>query len=829
MELTPAMKQYMEIKNKHKDCIVFFRMGDFYETFYEDAKITSKALDIALTKRGIKNSDSHIPLAGIPYHSLDFYLPKMLNKNYKVAIVEQTEDPNLSKGVVKREVVRIVTPGTIIDENMLTKSNNYIASVFLGEKAGLSFLDISTGEFMTTEIAKSEINDELKKRSPNEILFQMSFENSKILQEIKKDFYVTLRGDVSFFIENAKNALMKKFGLNSLDAFGLKNKENAISSAGALLTYVEETQKKSLDHINSLKYYSIKDFMIIDTNTISNLELAGGEMSLLKTIDSTLTSMGSRMLKQFLLAPLIQKSKIELRLMAVEELVRKPFILEDLRELLKNIADLERLISRINFGNANPRDLLQLQGSLELLPDIIKLLEETESGLLINLSKMKLLPLVTGIIDDSIVDEPPISTNEGGFIKEGYNEELDSYRNISKNAKILLRQIEEKEKQETGIKSLKIRYNKIFGYYIDITKTNLHLVPEHYIKKQTLVNSERFITPELKELEDQILNAEEKIIRIELELYEEILQKIKTFTQDIQDIAHKLGYLDVICSFAKTSIMNNYIKPNINENFKIRMKQSRHPIVEKITDFIPNDIYINEDNRVMIITGPNMAGKSVFMKQAALNIIMAQAGSFVPCSEADISIVDKVFSRTGAGDDISTGQSTFMVEMIETAYILNNATENSFVILDEIGRGTSTYDGLSIAWSVIEYIAKKIKCKTLFSTHYHTLNSLEKEIQGIKNYNIAVEEAKDNIIFLRKIVEGGTDKSYGIHVAKLAGMPKEVIKKSKEIQFRLEKDDSITEKIIVETRKSEQKDEISDEIEETEHLIKSRQMKLYEL
>ncbi|MBT7440046.1 DNA mismatch repair protein MutS [archaeon] len=826
MGLTPAMQQFMEIKNKYKDCIVFFRMGDFYETFYDDAKIVSKALDITLTKRRMKNSNKGIPLAGIPYHALDTYLAKMVNQGFKVVIVEQLEDPKKAKGVVKRGVVRIVTPGTVIEENMLTKNNNFIASVFIGEKIGLSFVDISTGEFVVTEISENNLLDELKKKSPNEVLFPTSYENSEIHHHLKDQYYITLRSDVDYYIENAKENLKNKFKVESLDGFGLKNKEFAISSCGAMISYLNETQRNSLDHLNTIKFFSTKDFMLLDNTTIKNLELINKENSLLNVLDNTMTSMGSRMLKQFILNPLIKKEKIELRLLAVEELKNKPFILEDLRDLLKNIADLERLISRINYGNANPRDLLQLQGSLELVPRFIKILNETESGLLGKLSELKVLREVTSLIDESIIDEPPAIITEGNFIKDLYNEELDRYREISRNAKSILREIEEKERIETGIKSLKIRYNRIFGYFIDVTKTNLSLIPSHYIKKQTLVNSERFITDELKELEDQILHATENIVKIEQELYGEIIEKIKKFTKDIQENANKLALLDVICNFTKISIMNNYVKPMIFENYKLKLVECRHPIVEKLTDFIPNDLSINVENRMMIITGPNMAGKSIFMKQIALNIIMAQIGCYVPCDFAEVSIVDKVFSRTGASDDITTGQSTFMVEMTQAAYILNNATENSFIILDEIGRGTSTYDGVAIAWAVVEHITKKIQCKTLFATHYHVLNNLEKEISGIKNYNIAVEESKDNIIFLRKIIEGGTDKSYGIHVAKIAGMPKEVIQKSKEIQFKLEKDDEISEKIIVETRKSQEIDNVNEEIEETERLIKSKQLRL---
>ncbi|MBT5423321.1 DNA mismatch repair protein MutS [archaeon] len=496
MGLTPAMQQFMEIKNKYKDCIVFFRMGDFYETFYDDAKIVSKALDITLTKRRMKNSNKGIPLAGIPYHALDTYLAKMVNQGFKVVIVEQLEDPKKAKGVVKRGVVRIVTPGTVIEENMLTKNNNFIASVFIGEKIGLSFVDISTGEFVVTEISENNLLDELKKKSPNEVLFPTSYENSEIHHHLKDQYYITLRSDVDYYIENAKENLKNKFKVESLDGFGLKNKEFAISSCGAMISYLNETQRNSLDHLNTIKFFSTKDFMLLDNTTIKNLELINKENSLLSVLDNTMTSMGSRMLKQFILNPLIKKEKIELRLLAVEELKNKPFILEDLRDLLKNIADLERLISRINYGNANPRDLLQLQGSLELVPRFIKILNETESGLLGKLSELKVLREVTSLIDESIIDEPPAIITEGNFIKDLYNEELDRYREISRNAKSILREIEEKERIETGIKSLKIRYNRIFGYFIDVTKTNLSLVPSHYIKKQTLVNSERFITDE---------------------------------------------------------------------------------------------------------------------------------------------------------------------------------------------------------------------------------------------------------------------------------------------------------------------------------------------
>ncbi len=835
-KLTPAMKQYMNIKNKYRDCIVFFRMGDFYETFFEDAKITSRALDIALTKRGIKNSEQSIPLAGIPYHSLDSYLGKMIKQGYKIAIVEQMEDPKEAKGVVKRDLTRIVTPGTVIDQNLIGKNNNYIAALSIGkDNYGISFIDISTGDFFTTELdGFDNVVVEILKHNPSEVILPLSFENSDLAKKIEHNL-ISYVSDVDYYLENAKKSIKKHFNVFSLEGFGLKQKDLAVSASGALLSYLHDTQKNSLSHIKTIKYYSKKDYLDMDITTIKNLELLRNvredtdEITLLKVLDKTLTPMGSRLLTNFLLKPLLDVAKINERLLAVEEFVNKPFTNEELRDLLKNISDLERLVSRINYGNSNPRDLVFLQGSLELIPEIKNLLNDVESVLLNKLLNMDSLAHVSKLIDDSIVDDPPANITEGNFIKKGYNEELDNLRNISFNAKKVIKEIEEKEKKETGIKSLKIRYNKVFGYYIDVTKPNLKLVPEHYIKKQTLVNSERFITEELKELEEKILTADEKIIALEQQLFNEIVDIIKKETVKIQDIADKIAYLDVLSSFSMVSLKNNYVKPMINNNFKLRLKNSRHPVVEKITDFIPNNAEITSENRVMIITGPNMAGKSVFMRQVALNVIMAQIGCFVAADEAELGVVDKIFCRTGAIDDISHGQSTFMVEMSETAQILNNATSNSLIILDEIGRGTSTYDGVAIAWAVAEHIAKNIKAKTMFATHYHVLNNLEKEVSGVKNYNIAVEEKENKVIFLRKILEGGTDKSYGIHVAKLAGMPQSVIDRSREIQFKLEQEDEISEKIIIETRKTKEKDKVRKEVEEVDRLIKMKQLTLDEI
>jgi DNA mismatch repair protein MutS len=834
--LTPAMQQFMTIKNQYKDCIVFFRMGDFYETFYEDAKVTAKTLDIALTKRGIRNSDKTIPLAGIPYHALDTYLSKMIKSGFKVAIVEQLEDPKFAKGIVKRGVTRVVTPGTVIDDFILTKNNNFIAAISFGDKFGLSFMDISTGEFITTQLNTFEdVMNELEKFNPRELVLPMSFETEKKYSDRfkEKGYYLTYRTDVDFFIENATINLKNHLNEDSINNLGLKNKDYAVSASGALVTYIYETQKNSLTHINSIKFYSNTDYLEMDSTTISNLELVKSknnkEDSLIGILDHTRTSMGSRLLKNFLMKPLIDISKINDRLVCVDELSKKHFILEETRDLLKNIADIERLISRINYGNSNPRDLVLLQGSLGLVPSIKNILFELDAKLITKLIDIDELKNITMLIDRAIIDDPPVNIADGMFIKDGYDEKLDNYRRISRDAKQVIKKLEEDERKRTKIRSLKIKFNRIFGYYIDITKANLHLVPDNYVKKQTMVNSDRFITDELKTLEEQILSAQEKIVKLEQEIFLKIVDEIKKETKNIQKIAESIAYIDVLTSFTKVSVLNNYKKPLLTENYELILKNNRHPIVEKITDFISNDIEINQDNKMMIITGPNMAGKSVYMKQVAITVIMAQIGCFVPCSVAQIGIVDKVFCRTGASDDITMGHSTFMVEMDQTAQILNNATEKSLIVLDEIGRGTSTYDGVAIAWSVAEYIATVLKSKTLFATHYHVLNKMEEEIKGVKNYNIAVQESNEKIIFLRKILKGGTDKSYGIHVAKLAGMPKQVIDRSKEIQFKLESDDDISQKIIVETRKSEEKDPVSQEIEETKYMIKSKQLRLDEL
>ncbi|MBN1502452.1 DNA mismatch repair protein MutS [Candidatus Woesearchaeota archaeon] len=830
-KLTPAMQQYMDIKSKYPDCIIFFRMGDFYETFFDDAKITSKTLDIVLTKRGIKNTQQKIPLAGIPYHALDSYLSKMVKAGYKVAIVEQLEDPKLAKGVVKRGVIRIVTPGTVVEHNMLGKNNNFIMSLAMSQNGyGISFLDISTGEFITSQLSNfDDVLSETSKYSPAEILLPESFKENDLIKKLSETgIFLNFFPDINFYINTAESALKKHFNVLTLEGFGLM--QLSTSSSGALLNYVYETQKTSLEHINKLRSYDISQYMVLDNISIKNLELVKNIIdntpngTLLGILDRTVTPMGARRIKQILQRPLKNVDKIKERLSAVEELFNKSFTRGDLRDQLAKIADIERIISRINYGNANPRDLIALKNSLNLVPEIKKLLETANTSLLTKLSQVKELKNAVELIDKSITEEPPVTITEGNIIKRGFNKELDELKQTSKNAKYFIKELERTEKVKTGIKSLKIGFNKVFGYYIEVTKPNLQYVPEHYTKKQTLVNSERFITQELKEKESLILGAEEKINALEQKLFNEIIQEISKYTKEIQKTAYSTAYIDVLCSFAEAAVKNKYVKPEIKDDFDIEIIEGRHPVVEQTLPFVPNDIMLTKENRMMIITGPNMSGKSTYQRQVALIVLMAQAGSFVPATKASISVVDRIFTRVGAFDDIYRGQSTFMVEMTQTANILNNATEKSLVILDELGRGTSTYDGVSIAWAVAEYIAKNLKSKALFATHYHILNQLEKETKGVRNYNIAVKEKDNEIVFLRKIIPGGTDKSYGIHVAKLAGMPNDVIKRSRELQFKLENEDEISEKIVVETKKQEVKEDKEEYV-----LKKSKQAKLTEM
>ncbi|MFH0874868.1 MAG: DNA mismatch repair protein MutS [archaeon] len=804
--LTPAMRQYMEVKSQNKDCLVLFRMGDFYETFFDDAKVVARELEITLTKRGMKNNIP-IPLAGVPYHAIDTYLGRLVKKGYKVAIVEQLENPKFAKGVVKRGLVRIVTPGTIIENNMLSASNNYICAISVSEnKYGISFLDISTGEFICTQLDSfDEAINELQKKAPSETIVPSSFESTDEYKRIQTACsFANIYPEVNFFIKPAQEILAAHFQ-EEYNASGIANKESCISSSGALLSYVKDTQKNSLSYINKLRYYSSSEYMLLDNSTIKNLEIfksndSTGKQSLFDTLNKTATTMGARLLRSYLLAPLLDIKKITKRLDSVEELSKNAILMQDLTENLKEVNDIERIISRINYGNATPRDLIGLKLTICVIPKIKEFLKNTKSDLLMQLSKLEELSEISGLIEKSIVDEPPAITSDGNFIKKGYNENLDELFDISRNAKTYIRNIENQEKEKTQIKSLKIKFNKIFGYFIEITNTNKASIPENYIKKQTLVNCERYITEELKEKESIILGSEEKIIALEQQIFSEVVTEIAKYTCAIQDNAKKLAVIDVLNSFAIVAQNYNYAKPIVKEGYSLEIIEGRHPVLENLTDFVPNNLIMDKSNRTWIITGPNMAGKSVFMRQAALIIIMAQAGSFVPAKRCVIGLVDRIFTRVGASDDMSRGQSTFSLEMSETAQILNNATENSFIVLDEIGRGTSTFDGIAIAWAVAEHINNNIKAKTLFATHYHSLNELSSKLEGVKNYNIAVREEEGDVIFLRKIVEGGTDKSYGIHVAKLSGIPKNVITRAKEIQFMLESEDTISEKIIVEKK-----------------------------
>jgi DNA mismatch repair protein MutS len=808
--LTPAMKQYMRIKKENPYCLVLFRMGDFYETFYDDAIHAAKVLNITLTSRG--KNEKKAPLAGIPYHALNTYLPKLLKQNIKVAIVEQTEDPKKAVGLVKRDLIRIITPGTIIEENFLDSSeNNYILSI---SNYSLAYLDISTGDFNVTDtLNEDKLMNELIKLKPSEILIS-SNEKKDLINKIKKLFYVTVLPVHHFYYDNALETLnnhFKNIKIENLNDIKHMNKKNIVECSGALIQYIIETQKTNLTYINTIKYYDLSDFMIIDVNTQRNLELTNNilennkEGTLLNVLDKTITSSGKRELKKWILRPLINIDDINKRLDAIEQLKDNLFLRAELREILKNLYDIERLISKVSYGSANPKDVLSLNISLKQVP-LIKTILESKTGLLKELSNLHNLNNLTNLLDEAIKDEPNVSLREGNIIKTSFNEELEELYKIKNSGTKFIRNLEDEEIKKTGIKSLKIKYNKIFGFFIEVTKKNIDLVPENYIRKQTQLNCERYITEELKNIEEKILTAEEKINELEYNLFISILKKIDEKTKEIQDIAKKLSQVDVICSLSEIAYQYNYCKPILHEDYNYEIIQGRHPVIELNNDnFVSNDCLLNEKNKMMIITGPNMAGKSTYMRQNALIVLMAHIGSFVPAKKVNIGLTDRIFTRVGAYDDLSHGQSTFMVEMNETANILINATSKSFIILDEIGRGTSTFDGVSIAWSVAEYINKKIKAKTMFATHYHVLNSLENSLNGVNNYNIAVLEDNNQIVFLHKIIEGSTNKSYGIHVAELAGVPKEVVERAKNIQKMLEGKDDMEKNINNQNNKKNNK------------------------
>ena len=806
-EKTPMMKQYLDVKSKHPDSILFFRMGDFYEMFYEDAKKASRILDIALTSRN-KNAADPVPMCGIPYHAADNYIARIIKEGLKVAICEQVEDPKLASGVVRREVIRIVTPGTVIDSSLLdSKRNNYLGAVYPFKNAyGLAVLDISTGEFKITEFAGTNafeaLSNEIDTLDLEEILFPgNTAEKDSGLNSIKalnNKIYNSYEEWV-FEYDIAYSALKNQFHTISLDGFGCEGLKLAIPAAGAIIHYINETQKSVLEHINRLSYYDKKNYLGLDSSTIQSLDLTHekGNIkkdSLLSLFDKTITPMGARKLKGWILKPLIDLEQITLRQKVVEEFVKNIFLRSDIRDLLKEIHDLERIIGRISFSLFGARDMIALKKSALILPKLWRKLEETSSHLIqkILMDWDNLLDLID-LIDKAVVENPPAVMKDGGVIKDGFNKELDELRSILRDGKSWISRLEEQEKKKTGITTLKVRYNKIYGYYIEVTKKNLDAVPENYIRKQSLVNCERFVSQELKKYEEKIMGAEEKIIALENKILQILREKVAKEGKRVQKMAAKIAEIDVLLTFSEVSSKYNYSKPEMNNGFELVITDGRHPIMERMdleTRFIPNDTNMDCDqNRIMIITGPNMAGKSTYLRQVALIVLMAQVGCFVPAKEVKLGVVDKIFSRVGAQDNILKGQSTFMVEMNETANILNNATNRSLIILDEIGRGTSTFDGISIAWSVVEYLHDKSKAgaKTLFATHYHELTELSMILDGVKNYNVLVREWNDKIIFLRKITEGGSDKSYGIQVARLAGLPDEVLSRAKEVLSNLEK------------------------------------------
>lgn len=796
--LTPMMQQYMEIKNQHKDKILFFRLGDFYEMFFEDAITASKELEITLTGRDC-GQEERAPMCGVPYHAADSYIARLIEKNYKVAICEQVEDPALAKGIVRREVIKIVTPGTITDSMMLDeKQNNFLLSLFYSEKtSAIAYIDLSTGEFMCTSIDTSDIStlySEISRISPSEIISNVE------LPDIKAQYNSYNQMDKRYFdIGECTRRLKSQFNINALEGYGLEN-EYLIKSCGAILLYLDEIQKVGLGNINFVKHYSVANHMVLDASTRRNLELCetirgkSKKGALLSVLDKTSTAMGSRRLKNWMEKPLLSPTEINGRLDAVEELFDDFLRREEIKEYLKTIYDIERLSSRIALGSANARDLVAFKNSVLNLPHIKGLLKDSTSRLLIEIENdMDNLADLYELIHKAINEDPPFAVKEGNLIKKGYDAELDKVKTAATEGKQWIAELEQKEREKTGIKSLKVGFNKVFGYYIDITRSNLSSVPDYFIRKQTLSNSERYITPELKELEDMVLGAEEKLIELEYQMFVDVRTDIAKHIKRIQKTAERLSELDCLCSFAEVAQKNDYIKPKVNNSDKILIKGGRHPVVELQTSaskFVPNDTELdNEENRMLIITGPNMAGKSTYMRQVALITLMAQIGSFIPASEAEIGVVDRIFTRVGASDDLASGQSTFMVEMSELANIINSSTSQSLIILDEIGRGTSTFDGLSIAWAIVEYISDKAKsgAKTLFATHYHELTELEDKIEGVKNYCIAVEEKGKDIVFLRKILRGGANGSYGIHVARLAGIPENILERSSEILSILEK------------------------------------------
>lgn len=807
MKLSPMMEQYMEIKASYEDCILFFRLGDFYEMFFDDAILASKELELTLTGKNC-GQEERAPMCGVPFHSAESYIAKLVEKGYKVAICEQVEDPKDAKGIVKREVIQIVTPGTVTAQSMLAeKENNYLAAVCMDEKLGkmsVAYCDVSTGEVNVTEASGENLYEtlinELVKIKAREILVTKEFSENHQTEEISMitDAFINVVTDEFFSKKACVEAIKAQFDCLSPAAVGLEEDGLALLSLGALINYLLETQKHSLKHIAGFNFYEMGKHMSLDKATLRNLELTETlhdkkiTGSLLGVLDKTHTAMGSRKMKQWLREPLNDSDEINLRLDGVEELYNQVLIRNNIKESLKGIYDFERLAGRIACGSANGKDLIALKGSLSLLPEIKDYLNYLSSEILKKLNdEIDPLQEVYEIIERSICDEPPFSIREGGLIKEGYSEELDKLKDSIKDGKSWISGLEASERERTGIKNLKVGYNRVFGYYLEVTKSYFDLIPENYIRKQTLANAERFITPELKEMENLVLNAETKINQLEHDIFVDVRDHIEQYISIIQKTSSAIAKLDVLCSFAHVSEKLGYVKPVIDDSMEIQILKGRHPVIEQtISDglFISNDTYVDDkDTSLLLITGPNMAGKSTYMRQTALLVLMAQAGCFIPCESAHIGVVDRIFTRIGASDNLAQGQSTFYVEMSELAYILSSAGPRSLIILDEIGRGTSTYDGLSIAWAVVEHLAgNNTHIRTLFATHYHELTVLEGQISGVKNLNVDVSEADGNIVFLHKIIEGSASRSYGIHVAKLAGIPSTILDRAREKLSELE-------------------------------------------
>lgn len=797
--LSPMMVHYCQTKCAYKDSILFYRLGDFYEMFFEDAKTVSRELELTLTGKDCGLSE-RAPMCGIPYHAAETYINRLIDKGYKVAICEQVEDPKTAKGIVKREVTRVVTPGTNLNMQELDEGkNNYLmAIVCVGDHFGVSTADITTGDCYVTEIDEErKLWDEINKFLPAEIICNDAFLVSGVdVDDLRNRLHISVFALESWYFGDdlCKQTLLEHFKISSLEGLGLADYDSGVIAAGSLFRYLLDTQKNTMEHMNKIIPYTTDRYMVIDSSSRRNLELVETlrekqkRGSLLWVLDKTKTAMGARMLRSFVEQPLIDADAINERLDAVTELNMQAMLREEIREYLNPVYDLERLVSRISYRSANPRDLLAFKMSLEMIPHIKNLLANFTSPLLVRINEqMDGLKDLYTLLEASITEDPPLAVKEGGIIREGYNEQVDTYRNSKTQGKSWLAQLEAEEKEKTGIRNLKIKYNKVFGYYLEVTNSFKNLVPEYYTRKQTLTNAERYITPKLKELEDMILGAEDKLFALEYDLFCQVREELAAQIPRIQETAKAIAQLDVYASLSVVAQRNNYVRPTVNTKGVIDIKNGRHPVVEKMINndmFIANDTYLdNGSKRVSVITGPNMAGKSTYMRQTALIVLMAQIGSFVPAEKAKIGVVDRIFTRVGASDDLASGQSTFMVEMTEVANILRNATAKSLLILDEIGRGTSTFDGLSIAWAVIEHISntKLLGAKTLFATHYHELTELEGKIPGVNNYCIAVKERGDDIVFLRKIVKGGADKSYGIQVAKLAGVPDSVLDRAKEL------------------------------------------------